>query len=335
MPQPRSIGTALALALIVGVGGTGVLSVASAQPGVQPARVGFLSPAGAAEYAGAADAFRQGLSDRGYIENKNLRTEYRWAAGKAARLPAFALELVRLRVDVIVAHGLAAGLAAKEATATIPIVMVGTVDPVRAGLVSSLARPGGNVTGLAYPESADELSGKWIQLVIELVPKLSRLAVLTNSDNSSHGRRLKNIEAAGRTLRVDVHGVEMRELDLERALTSLVQLNAGALIVLPDPVFTNQRQRLAAFALEKRQPAVYMFREFPEAGGLLSYGPNLQASFREAAVYVGKILKGAKPADLPVEQPTKFELVINARTAKTLGLTIPPSLLLRVDQVLE
>jgi putative ABC transport system substrate-binding protein len=213
--------------------------------------------------------------------------------------------------------------------------MVGTVDPVRAGLVPSLARPGGNVTGLAYLESVDELGGKWIQLVLELVPKLSRLTVLTNSDNPSHGRRLKSIEAAGRTLRVDVRGVEMRQLDLERALTSLVQFNAGALIVLPDPVFTNQRQRLAAFALEKRQPAVYMFREFPEAGGLLSYGPNLQASFRDAAVYVDKILKGAKPADLPVEQPTKFELVINARTAKTLGLTIPRSLLLRADQVLE
>ena len=333
MLQPRSIGTALALALIVGVGGTGVLSVASAQPGVQPARVGFLSPAGAAEYAAAADAFRQGLSDRGYVENKNLRIEYRWAGGKSARLPAFAVELVRHRVDVIVAHGLAAGLAAKEATATIPIVMVGIVDPVRAGLVPSLARPGGNVTGLAYPES--ELSGKWIQLLIELVPKLSRVTVLTNPDNPSHGRRLKGLEAAGRTLRVDVYGVEMRQLDLERALASLIPLNAGALIVLPDPTFTNHRQRLAAFALEKRQPAVYMFREFPEAGGLLSYGPNLQASFRDAAVYVDKILKGTKPADLPVEQPTKFELVINARTAKTLGLTIPPSLLLRADQILK
>jgi putative ABC transport system substrate-binding protein len=249
--------------------------------------------------------------------------------------PDFAVELVRLSVDVIVAHGLAAVLAAKDATTTIPIVMVATNDPVRAGVVASLARPGGNVTGSAFPESVDELSGKWIQLLIELVPKLSRLVILTNPDNPSHKRRLKEIEAAGRTLRVDIHAVEMRQLDLERALVSVSQLNASALIVVPDPAFTNQRQRLAAFALEKRQAAVYMFREFPEAGGLLSYGPSLQASFRDSAVYVDKILKGAKPADLPVEQPTKFELVINARTAKAHGLSIPPPLLLRADQVLE
>ena len=306
-----------------------------AQPLVRPARIGFLSPAGATEYAAAADAFRQGLSGHGYVEGKNLTIEYRWAAGKAARLPDFAVELVRLRVDVIVAHGLAAALAAREATTTIPIVMVATNDPVRAGLVASLARPGGNVTGSAFPESVDELSGKWVQLLIELVPKLSRLVILTNPDNPSHARRLKEIEAAGRRLRVDLHTVEMRQLDLERALVSVSQLNARALIVVPDPAFTSQRQRLAAFALEKRQAAVYMFREFPEAGGLLSYGPSLQASFGDSVVYVDKILKGAKPADLPVEQPTKFELVINARTAKALGLTIPPPLLLRADQVLQ
>jgi putative ABC transport system substrate-binding protein len=325
----------LVLALVLGVEWAGALTVATAQPLVRPARIGLLSPAGAAEYAAAADAFRQGLSERGYVEGKNLTIEYRWAAGKAARLPDFAIDLVRLRVDVIVAHGLAAVLAAKDATTTIPVVMVATNDPVRAGLVASLARPGGNVTGSAFPESVDELSGKWIELLIELVPKLSRLVILTNPDNPSHGRRLREIEAAGRTLRVNIHTVEMRQLDLERALVSVSQVNASALIVVPDPAFTNQRQRLAAFALEKRQAAVYMFREFPEAGGLLSYGPSLPASFRESAVYVDKILKGAKPADLPVEQPTKFELVINARTAKALGLTIPPSLLLRADQVLE
>jgi putative ABC transport system substrate-binding protein len=245
------------------------------------------------------------------------------------------VELVRLNVDVIVAHGLAAALAAKEATTTIPIVMVATFDPSDRGLISSLARPGGNITGLAYPESMDELSGKWIQLLIELVPKVSRLVVLTNADNPSHGRRLKDIEAAGRTLGADVQRVEMRQLDVERALASVGHINAGALIVLPDPVFTNQRQRLAAFALERRLPTTYAYRELPEAGGLLSYGPNLATYFRRAAVYVDKISKGAKPADLPVEQPTKFELVINARTAKALGLTIPPSFLLRVDQVLE
>jgi putative ABC transport system substrate-binding protein len=302
---------------------------------VRSPRVGVLSPAGAAEYAAAAGAFRQGLSDHGYVEGRNLSIEYRWAAGKPGRLPSFAVELVRLNVDVIVAHGLAAALAAKEATTTIPIVMVATFDPSDRGLISSLARPGGNITGLAYPESMDELSGKWIQLLIELVPKVSRLVVLTNADNPSHGRRLKDIEAAGRTLGADVQRVEMRQLDVERALASVGHINAGALIVLPDPVFTNQRQRLAAFALERRLPTTYAYRELPEAGGLLSYGPNLATYFRRAAVYVDKISKGAKPADLPVEQPTKFELVINARTAKALGLTIPPSFLLRVDQVLE
>jgi putative ABC transport system substrate-binding protein len=326
---------ALVLALVVAVGEANVLGVASAQPTVRSPRVGILSPAGSAEYSAATDAFRQELRDRGYVEGKNLSIEYKWAAGKSGRLPGFAVELVRLNVDVIVAHGLAAALAAKEATTTIPIVMVATFDPVRSGLVSSLARPGGNVTGLAYPESMDELSGKWIQLLTELVPKLSRLVVLTNTDNPSHGRRLKDIEAAGRTLRVDVQKVEMRQLDVEKALEAVRQLNAGALMVLPDPVFTNQRQRLAAFALERRLPTTYAYRELPDAGGLLSYGPSLTDYFRHAGVYVDKILKGAKPADLPVEQPTKFELVINAKTAKALGLTIPPSLLLRVDQLLQ
>ena len=331
----RSAWTGELTALVLGLVVTNVLSVASAQPMVRSPRVGLLSPAGAAEYAAAADAFRQGLSDRGYVEGKNLSIEYRWAAGKSGRLPGFAVELARLNVDVIVAHGLAAALAAKEATTTIPIVMVATFDPVRSGLVASLARPGGNVTGLAYPESMDELSGKWIQFLIEIVPKLSRVVVLTNADNPSHGRRLKDIEATSRTLRMDVQKVEMRQLELERALASVAQLTAGALMVLPDPIFTNQRQRLAAFALERRLPTAYAYRELPEAGGLLSYGPNLATYFRHAAVYVDKIIKGAKPADLPIEQPAKYELVINLKTAKALGLTIPPSLLARADQIIE
>src|SRR5262245_36406153 len=327
----RVIGLAVMLAISLLIE---PLAAVAQQAGKIP-RVAILSPAGAVEYADAVEAFRHGLSDHGYVEGKNLSIEYRWAAGKPGRLPDFAVELVRLNVDVIVAHALAAGLAAKEATTRIPIVMVATFDPVRSGLVPSLARPGGNITGLAYPESMDELSGKWIQLLIELVPKVSRFVVLTNADNPSHGRRLKDIEAAGRTLRVDIQKVEMRQLDFERALTSVSKLNAGALMVLPDPMFTNQRQRLAAFALERRLPTTYAYRELPEAGGLLSYGPNLAAYFRHAAVYVDKILKGAKPADLPVEQPTKFELVINLKTAKALGLTIPQSLLLQANEVIE
>ena len=321
--------------VVLGSTARGAIAIASALTVARPVRVGLLSPVGSTEYAAAADAFRQGLRDRGYVEGKNLTIEYRWAAGKPERLPAFAVELVRLGVDVIVAHGLAATLAAKQATTTIPIVIVATFDPIRAGLVPSLARPAGNVTGLAYPESLDELSGKWIELLIELVPKLSRLAVLTNADNPSHGKRLKDIEAAGRRLRLDISSVEMRQLDLEKALTSLGQQKASALILVADPLFTNQRQRLAAFAIGKRWPSVYAFRELPEAGGLLSYGPSLAAYFRHAGLYVDKILKGARPADLPIEQPTTFELVINVRTAHAIGLTIPPSLLRRADQVLE
>src|SRR5215471_729353 len=332
--SPRSIAGALAMVLVV-FGSTTQGVVVNAQTVARQARVGLLSPAGSTEYAAAADAFRQGLRARGYVEGKNLTLEYRWAAGNSEHLPGFAVELVGLGVDVIVAHGLAAALAAKEATTTIPIVIVATFDPIRAGLVPSLARPAGNVTGLAYPESLDELSGKWIELLSELVPKLSRLAVLTNADNPSHGQRLKDIEAAGRRLRVDVSSVEMRQLDLEKALISIGQLKASALILVSDPLFTNQRQRLAAFALEKRLPSVYSYRELPEAGGLLSYGPSLAAYFRQAGLYVDKILKGARPADLPIEQPTTFELVINVRTAKAIGLAIPPSLLRRADQVLE
>ena len=331
-----SVALSLVLVLLVWWSAArGVVAVASAQTVARPVRVGLLSPVGPTEYAAAADAFRQGLRERGYVEGKNLTIEYRWAAGKPERLPAFAAELVRLGVDVIVAHTLTAVLAAKGATTTIPIVMVATFDPIRAGLVPSLARPGGNVTGLAYPEALDELSGKWIELLTELVPKLSRLAVLTNADNPSHGKRLKDVEAASRRLRVDISSVEMRQLDLDKALTSVGQLKANALILLADPLFTNQRQRLAAFAIDKRLPSVYAFRELPEAGGLLSYGPSLAAFFRQAGPYVDKILKGAKPADLPIEQPTTFELVINVRTAKAIGLTIPPSLLRRADQVLE
>jgi putative ABC transport system substrate-binding protein len=306
-----------------------------AQPQPKVARVGLLSPVAASEYEAAADAFRQGLNEHGYVENRNLTIEYRWAGGDVGRLPVFAVELVRLNVDVIVAHGLAAVLAAKAATASTPIVMVATFDPVRSGLVSSLSRPGGNVTGLAYPESTDELSGKWIQLLIEIVPRLSRLIVLANAENASHPKRLKDIEAAARALRVEVYTVEMRQQDVEWALAAVGQVSAGALIVLPDPLFTNHRHRITAFALERRHPTVYAFREFPDAGGLLSYGPSLATFFRHAAVFVDKIVKGAKPRDLPVQQPAKFELVVNLKTARALGLTISPSLVLRADQVIE
>src|SRR5262245_56222067 len=210
----RVIGLAVMLAISLRIE---PLAAVAQQAGKIP-RVAILSPAGAVEYADAVEAFRQGLSDRGYVEGKNLSIEYRWAAGKTGRLPGFARELVQLNVDAIVAHGLAAALAAKEATTTIRIVIVATLDPVRSVLIPSLARPGGNITGLAYPESMDELSGKWIQLLVECVPKLSCLVVLTNADNPSHERRMKDIEAAGRTLRVDIQKVEMRQLDIEKAL---------------------------------------------------------------------------------------------------------------------
>jgi putative ABC transport system substrate-binding protein len=309
---------------------------ADAQQTAKVARIGYLAlNLAAAPYL--PEAFRQGLRDLGYIEGRNVMIEYRSAEGKAERLPALAAELVALKVDVIVAAGTPAALAAKQATRTLTIVFPVAVDPITSGLVTSLARPGGNITGLSV--LAPELVGKCLELLKQAVPGVSRVAVLWQP--GALGERtekdmLNGADVAARALGVRLQFVEARGPEnFDRVFSEMTRARAGALTVLGSVMFVNERRRLVDLAAKNRLPAVYAQREFVDAGGLMSYGANVADLSRRAATYVDKILKGAKPADLPVEQPTKFELVINARTAKALGLTIPQSLLLRADQVIH
>jgi putative ABC transport system substrate-binding protein len=310
---------------------------AEAQQAAKIARIGYLALNRAAG-PHRHEAFLQGLRDLGYVEGRNLVMEYRDAEGKSERLPALAAELVALKVDVIVAGGGAqAAVAAKQATRTLPIVFASTADAVGSGLVTSLARPGGNITGLSliFPE----LVGKCLEQINQAVPGVSRVAVLWQP--GAYGERtekdmLKRAEVAGRALGVRLQVVEARgPADFDRAFSEMTRARAGALTVLGSVTFANERRRLVDLAAKNRLPAVYMERDYVDAGGLLSYGPNVADLFRRAATYVDKILKGAKPGDLPVEQPTKFELVINLKTAKALGLTIPQSLLRRADEVIH
>ncbi len=283
------------------------------------------------------EAFRQGLRDLGYVEGRNLVIEYRFAEGKSERLPALAAELVALKVDVIVAVTTPEALAAKKATRTLPIVFVAAADPVTSGLVSSLARPGGNVTGLSsfFPE----LVGKRLELLTQAVPGVSRVAVLWHPGflpERTEKDMLKGAEVTAQALGVRLQFLEARgPADFDRAFSEMTRARAGALTVLGTTMLFNERRRLVDLATKSRLPAVYPWREGVDAGGLMAYGPNIPDLFRRAATYVDKILKGAKPSDLPVEQPTKFELVINLKTAKALGLTIAPSLLGRADEVLQ
>jgi putative ABC transport system substrate-binding protein len=280
------------------------------------------------------DLFRQSLHDLGYIEGRNLLLELRIVERQEA-LPDAAAELVRLRVDVILAAATLPALAAKRATSTIPIVMAAVADPVHAGLVASLARPGANITGNAALTA--ELSGKQLQLLKETLPRLSRVAVLSNGANPAYTRIVKEeTEIAATTLGIRLEFVDLRSSgQVEDALATVAQHRVDALLLLPDPVIYPHRTRLADFAVENRLLTIALLREFANAGSLMSYGPSLSDLVRRSAAYVDKILKGAKPGDLPVEQPTKFELVINLKTAKALGLTIPPSVLGRADQVIE
>ncbi len=279
-------------------------------------------------------AFIQGLRELGYVEGRNITIEFRSSDGKYERLPELAAELVRLKVDVIVAPAGQNVVAAQRATRTIPIVMSGLTDPVESGLVASLARPGGNVTGLSG--FSTEIVGKQLELLKEMAPKVSRVAILWNPANQSHPLLLREAEAAARLLRVQLQTLEVRGPDdFETAFAAVTRERAGALLVAADGMFLLHRARIADLAAKTRLPAMYGLREYVDAGGLVVYGPSLRENFRRAATYVDKILKGAKPADLPVEQPTKFELVINLKTAKALGLTIPPSLLLRADELIK
>jgi len=310
------------------------LAGAAQQPAKVP-RIGYLSPLSPSSDSTRIEAFRQGLRDFGYVEGQNIAIEYRYAEGKFNRLPDLAAELVRFKVDVIVVASTPGILAAKNATSTIPIVMALSADPVPTGLVSSLARPGGNITGLSL--LSGELSGKRLELLKEVVPNLSRVAVLWDPVNPATLLQLRETEAAAQVLGVQLQPLEVRgpNPDFERAFQDTAGGQAGALITLDDLLILIHRRKIVDFAAKKRLPAMYGFRELPDAGGLMSYTANRSHLFRRAATYVDKLLKGAKPADLPVEQPTRFEFVINMKTAKALGLTIPPSILIRADQVIQ
>jgi putative tryptophan/tyrosine transport system substrate-binding protein len=310
---------------------------AEAQEATKIPRIGWLAnnPPAAPHLL---EAFRQGLRELGYVEGHNVVIEYRSSDGNPERLPALAAELVALKVDVIVSGTVLAVLSAKQATRTIPIVFTVAADPIASGLVTSLARPGGNVTGLSI--LAPELIGKRLELLTEAAPAISPVAVLW--EPSGLGERtdkdlLKRAEVAGQALGVRLQFVEARgPADFDRAFSDMTRARAGALTVLPSSgMFFNERRRLVDLAAKNRLPAVYPWREGADAGGLMAYGPSIADLYRRAATYVDKILKGAKPGDLPVEQPTKFELVINLKTAKALGLTIPQSVLAHADEVIQ
>jgi putative ABC transport system substrate-binding protein len=300
-------------------------------------RIGYLATDLAAT-SSTTETFRRGLRDPGYVEGRNVVIEYRDAEGKSERLPALAAELATLKADVIVtAGGTLAALAAKRATKTVPIVFIAVSDPVASAVVTSLAHPGGNVTGLSNFNA--ELVGKRLEHIVQAVPGLSRVVALWQPGGlgeRTEREMLKQADDAARSLGVRLQFVEAREAaDLERAFSEISRARPHALTLFPSTMFFNERSHITDLAAKNRVPAMYQLREFVEAGGLMSYGTNLADLFQRAATYVDKIFKGAKPADLPVEQPTKFELVINLKTAKALGLTIPPTLLLRADQVIE
>jgi putative ABC transport system substrate-binding protein len=297
-------------------------------------RIGYLSGPSLSAIAYRIKAFRQGLRELGYIEGKNIVIEYRYADGKLDRLGELAAELVRLKVDIIVTGGPAGTRAAKEATATIPIVMTFDSDPVGNGFVASLARPGGNITGLST--LAPEISGKQLELLKEIVPKLSRVAVIWSSAEPGNAQVLKEMELAAGALKVQLQYLDvLSSKDIETAFRSASKGRANAVLVLASPVLAPQRTQIADLAVKTRLPAIYYRSDFVEAGGLMTYGVSITDLDRRAATYVDKLLKGRTPADLPVEQPMKFEFIINLKAAKQIGLTIPPNVLVRADKVIK
>jgi putative ABC transport system substrate-binding protein len=311
-----------------------LLASAGAQPAGKVARIGMLC--GVRCEGPSYDALREGLRELGWIEGRNLVVEVRSAEGQRERLPALATELVSLKVDVIVAVAPEPSRAARNATSTIPIVMIGVADPVAVGLAESLARPGGNVTGLSTLVPGG-FSTKSLALLKESVPNASRIAVFWNSRNEVHQKILPvELPPAAQALGVRLQMIDIREpADIERGFDAAVRERAQALLVIGDPIFHTPTHRLPDLAARNRIPAIYLVRSLVHAGGLISYGPDFSQMFRRAATYVDRILKGARPADLPIEQPTKFELVINLKTAKALGLTFPPSVLALADQIIE
>jgi putative tryptophan/tyrosine transport system substrate-binding protein len=310
------------------------IHLAEAQQPKKMPRIGFLSGGSPSSVATRVEAFRQGLRELGYVEGQNIVIEYRYADGKFNRLPELTAEVVRLKVDVIVSGGPAPTRAAKEATVTIPIVMAQDSDPLGSGFIASLARPGGNITGLST--LGTELSGKRVELLKEIVPRLSHMFVLGNSAEPINAQSLKETELAAGVLGVklqylDVGGTK----DIETAFREASKARVDAVVVLPSFVFNSHRTEIAELAVKSRLPAVYYEKEYVEDGGLMSYGVSVTDLFRRAATFVDKILKGAKPADLPVEQPIKFELMINLKAAKAINLTIPPNVLARADRVIK
>jgi putative ABC transport system substrate-binding protein len=297
--------------------------------------IGVLGAPSPGPFAPFVAAFLQGLGETGYVEGQNVAIEYRWAEGRYDRLPGLAAELVGRKVDVIATlGGMPSVLAAKSATSTIPVVFNVGSDPVEFGLVAGLARPGGNLTGVTG--MASELMAKRLELLLELVPQTRVIALLVNPNNANTEGVIRDVREAARTKGVHLDILKAgTEGEINTAFTSLVQLRTGALIVGSDVLFNSQREQLVTLAARHAVPAIYDRREFDAAGGLISYGSSLTANYRQVGVYAGKILKGAKPADLPIEQPTKFELVINLKTAQALGLTVPPSILSRADEVIE
>jgi ABC-type uncharacterized transport system substrate-binding protein len=306
--------------------------VARAQQPALPV-VGFLNSASAGQFAGLVRAFKQGLAEIGYIEGHNVAIDYRWAENQYDRLPALAADLVRRRVAVIVANPPAA-LSAKAARSTIPIVFVSAVNPVEVGLIASLNRPGGNVTGISTLNV--ELLSKRVELLRELMPTASIIGALVNPTTPAATTQLKDLQDVGGKLGLHIQVVRASsESDLNAAFAKLPQLQAVGLVIAGDPFFTSRSDKLAALSLQHRMPAIYQYRQFPAAGGLMSYGGSFVEGNRLAGIYAGRILKGEKPADLPVEQSTKVELIINLRTAKAFGITIPVPLLGRADEVIE
>jgi putative tryptophan/tyrosine transport system substrate-binding protein len=319
---------------LVGSAAAWPLTTRAQQP-VMPV-VGFLYPGAPEPNANFAAAFRKGLSETSYVEGQNVTIEYRWAENQLERLPGLAADLVRRQVSVIAVGGnIDSVQAAKTATSTIPIVFAIGNDPVKAGLVASLSRPGGNVTGIVTINS--DLGAKWVGLLHELLPGATRFALLVNSDSPlTADSMIKDVQAAASTIgrQTEVLYASTKR-DIDAAFASLVQKRLGALLITPDPLLFENRAQIATLALRDAVPAIYAIRAFPDAGGLMSYGSSFADIFRQAGVYAGRILKGEKPGDLPVIQATKFELVINLKTAKALGLEIPPMLLARADEVIE
>jgi putative ABC transport system substrate-binding protein len=309
--------------------------IAEAQQAEKVYRIGYLGPSSATAVSRFTEAFRQGLRELGWVEGQNIVIEYRFAEGQYDRLPDLAAELARLKVDVIVAIPTPAAVAAKNATATIPIVMTNVGDPVGLRLIASLARPGGNVTGLSYSIGM-ETFGKSLELLKTAVPKVRRVAVLSNPANSAHALAISSLKVMAQSLALDLQFLAARgPNEFDDAFEAMAKERAGAVLVTADSLFNLHRARLADLTAKHRLPSMHGIREMVEAGGLMSYGPDTTYQSRHAATYVDKILKGAKPADLPVEQPTTFEVVINLKTAKTLGLTMPQSLLTRANHVIE